>query len=174
MELFAQSGYAATSVGAIERAAGLAPRSGALYQYFTGKDEVLAAALKRKMRTLDELGSMLEMLPLGDLKAELRLIARWNLKSLKEREALTRFVLRDAQHVPARLRRELYERLIDRPYAQAVAWVEHQSGQPPPASATSTLSRSSSSSRWPPTARCVRPLAVSPTASTTIASPRRG
>lgn len=128
MELFAQSGYAATSVGAIERAAGLAPRSGALYQYFTGKDEVLAAALKRKMRTLDELGSMLEMLPLGDLKAELRLIARWNLKSLKEREALTRFVLRDAQHVPARLRRELYERLIDRPYAQAVAWVEHHIG----------------------------------------------
>jgi AcrR family transcriptional regulator len=128
MDLFAERGYAATTVGAIEQAAGLAPRSGALYQHFAGKDEILTAALESRMGNLDELGSVLEMLPLGDLKAELRLIARWNLKSLQEREALTRFLLRDAQHVPAKLKRELFERLVQRPYAQAVAWVEHQLG----------------------------------------------
>jgi AcrR family transcriptional regulator len=128
MEMFAQRGYAGTSVGAIETAAGLAPRSGALYQYFSGKDELLAAAVERKLETLDDLGRALEMLPLGDLESELRLLARWNLKSLQEREALTRFVLRDAQHLPARLRRRLYERLVERPYAQVVAWVEQRIG----------------------------------------------
>jgi AcrR family transcriptional regulator len=128
MEMFAQCGYAGTSVGAIETAAGLAPRSGALYQYFSGKDELLAVAVERKLETLDDLGRALEMLPLGDLKSELRLLARWNLKSLQEREALTRFVLRDAQHLPARLRRRLYERLVERPYAQVVAWVEQRIG----------------------------------------------
>ena len=47
---------------------------------------------------------------------------------LQEREALTRFVLRDAQHVPARLRRRLYERLVEQPYAQVVAWVKQRIG----------------------------------------------
>ena len=128
MELFARRGYAGTSIGAIEMAAGLAPRSGALYQYFSGKEEILAAAIERKLETLDDLGSALEMLPLGDPKSELRLLARWNLRSLADREALTRFVLRDAEHLPARLRRRLYERLVERPYAQVVAWVEQRIG----------------------------------------------
>jgi AcrR family transcriptional regulator len=128
MELFAQRGYAATSIGAIETAAGLAARSGALYQYFSGKDALLAAAVERKLEGLDDLGPALEMLPLGDLKSELRLLARWNLHSLHEREALTRFVMRDAEHLPARLRRRLYERLVERPYAQVVAWVEQRIG----------------------------------------------
>jgi len=128
MDLFAQRGYGATSVGAIEAAAGLAPRSGALYQYFAGKEALLAAAVERKIKTLDDLGPALEMLPLGDLKSELRLLARWNLKSLAEREALTRFVLRDAEHLPASLRRGLFERLVERPYAQVVAWVQQRIG----------------------------------------------
>jgi AcrR family transcriptional regulator len=135
MELFARHGFAGTSVGAIEQAAGLAPRSGALYQYFAGKDELLVAAVERKMQTLDDLGGALEMLPLGDLRSELRLLARWNLRSLAERDALTRFVLRDAEHVPARLRRRLFERLVERPYRQVVAWVEQRIG---PAAAART------------------------------------
>jgi len=36
IELFAERGFDGTSVGEIERAAGLAPRSGALYQHFKG------------------------------------------------------------------------------------------------------------------------------------------
>ena len=131
MELFAAHGYEATSIGAIEKAAGLAPRSGALYQYFSGKEHLLAAAVERKVASLDELGSALEMLPLGDLRAELTLLARWNLRSLKERDALTRFVLRDAQHIPPKLRQRLYERLVERPYGQVVAWVSSRIGDAP-------------------------------------------
>jgi AcrR family transcriptional regulator len=131
MELFAANGYEATSVGAIEKAAGLAPRSGALYQYFSGKEQLLAAAVERKVESLDQLGSALEMLPLGELRAELTLLARWNLRSLRERDALTRFVLRDAQHISAELRQELYERLVERPYAQVAAWVSSRIGDAP-------------------------------------------
>jgi AcrR family transcriptional regulator len=135
MELFAERGFAGTSVGAIEEAAGLVPRSGALYQYFAGKESLLVAALERKMEGLDDLGAALELMPLGDLRSELRLLARWNLRSLADRDALTRFILRDAQHVPARLRRRMFERLVDRPYAQVVAWVKQRIG---PAAARQT------------------------------------
>lgn len=116
MRLFAERGYEATTVGEIERAAGMAPRSGALYQYFAGKDEVLRAALERQMEAVDDLGSVMEMLPLGDLEAELTLLARWNLNSLDRRAELTRFVRREGDRLPPALRRKLYRRLVARPY----------------------------------------------------------
>src|SRR5918992_1148197 len=97
MELFAERGFDGTSVGEIERAAGLAPRSGALYQHFKGgKEELLRSAVEHELRAIDELGSVMEMLPLGDLRAELTLMARWNLASLERRSELARFVRRDA------------------------------------------------------------------------------
>src|SRR2546430_1167594 len=82
MRLVAEQGYDAASVGAIEQEAGLAPRSGALYKHFRGKHELLRAAIEREMRAVDELDAVVEMLPLGDLRAELTLLARWNLSSL--------------------------------------------------------------------------------------------
>ena len=125
MALFAERGFDGTSVGEIERTAGLAPRSGALYQHFKGgKDEVLRCALERELRAVDEFGSVMEMLPLGDLRAELTLMARWNLTSLERRSELARFVRRDAARLPAELRDKLYERLVGRPYEQLVTWLE--------------------------------------------------
>jgi AcrR family transcriptional regulator len=125
MTLFAERGFDGTSVGEIERTAGMAPRSGALYQHFKGgKDEVLRSALERELRAVDEFGSVVEMLPLGDLRAELMLMARWNLSSLERRSELARFVRRDAARLPDELRNELYERLVGRPYEQLVTWLE--------------------------------------------------
>jgi AcrR family transcriptional regulator len=123
MNLFAERGYRGTSVGEIERAAGLAPRSGALYQHFEGKDDVLEKAIERQLEAVDDLGSALEMLPLGDLRAELTLMARWNLASLDRRAQLARFVHREGDRLPAPLRRKLYHRLVERPYTQVVAWL---------------------------------------------------
>src|SRR5919106_371454 len=63
MALFAERGFDGTSVGEIERAAGLAARSGALYQYFKGgKEELLRSAIERELEAIDELGSVLDML----------------------------------------------------------------------------------------------------------------
>ncbi|GAC1396147.1 MAG: TetR/AcrR family transcriptional regulator [Mycobacterium sp.] len=124
LKLFADCGYKATTVGAIEAEAGLAPRSGALYQHFKGKQELLEAALDRELTGMDELPHAIAMFPLGDLRAELTMLARWNLASLDRRGALTRFVRREADLLPQRLRTKLYDRLVDRPYADIVAWLD--------------------------------------------------
>jgi AcrR family transcriptional regulator len=123
MRLFAERGYRGTSVGEIERAAGLAPRSGALYQHFTSKEDVLEKAIERHLEAVDDLGSALEMLPLGDLRAELTLLARWNMASLDRRAPLTRFVYREGDQLPAKLREKLYDRLVERPYSEIVSWL---------------------------------------------------
>ncbi len=123
MRLFAERGYRGTSVGEIEAAAGLAPRSGALYQHFEGKEDVLEKAIERHLEAIDDLGSAIEMLPLGDMRAELTLLARWNLASLDRRAPLARFVYREGDRLPARLRNKLYDRLVERPYSQVVSWL---------------------------------------------------
>jgi AcrR family transcriptional regulator len=123
LKLFADCGYKAATVGAIESAAGLAPRSGALYQHFKGKQELLEAALERELAGMDELPQAMAMFPLGDLRAEFTVLARWNLASLDRRAALTRFVRREADLLPQPLRTKLYERLVARPYAEIVGWL---------------------------------------------------
>jgi AcrR family transcriptional regulator len=126
MSLFAEKGYEATSVGDIESAAGLAPRSGALYQHFRGKDEVLHAAVERQLEAIDELPSVMDMLPLGDLGAELTLLARWNLTSLDRRSDLTRFVWREGDLLPPKLRDKLYRRLVAQPYEAITSWLRQR------------------------------------------------
>ncbi len=50
LQLFAERGYAAASIAAIESAAGLAPRAGAFYRHFAGK-EALFQELARECIT---------------------------------------------------------------------------------------------------------------------------
>jgi AcrR family transcriptional regulator len=129
MNLFADQGYDATSVGEIERAASLAPRSGALYQHFKGgKEELLHAGIERELSAVDELGSVMEMLPLADFRSELTLLARWNLSSLERRSTLARLVGREGGRLPTALRDRLYDRLVERPYAEIVSWLEQRFG----------------------------------------------
>ena len=103
LRLVAERGYAAASIGAIEQEAGLAPRSGALYQHFKSKDDALRAAIDRELAAVDELGTVIQMLPLGDLRAEVTLMARWNLGSLQRRAVLAAVVRREAARLPADL-----------------------------------------------------------------------
>jgi AcrR family transcriptional regulator len=114
MRLFAERGYAGTTVGDIEAAAGLAPRSGALYQHFEGKRHVLEAALARHVRDLEEMQSAMDLLPLGDLRAELTLMARWNMQDLKRREDLYRFIRKEGDRFPE-LAEAVYEHISERP-----------------------------------------------------------
>jgi AcrR family transcriptional regulator len=110
MHLFADRGYARTTVGDIESAAGLAPRSGALYQYFKGKRELLDAALERHVADLDQMQGAIDLLPLGDLRAELTLMARWNLQDLQRRRDLHRFLRKEGDQFPD-LVAKVYERM---------------------------------------------------------------
>ena len=114
MQLFADRGYARTTVGDIEAAAGLAPRSGALYQYFKGKRELLDAALERHVQDLDQMQGAIDLLPLGDLRAELTLMARWNLQDLLRRRELHRFLRKEGDQFPE-LVTKIYERTGEGP-----------------------------------------------------------
>lgn len=135
MRLFAERGYAQTTVGDIEQEAGLAPRSGALYQHFASKETLLHAAIERQLEAVDDLQSVMEMLPLGDLRSELMLVARWNLASLERRSDLALFIRREGDRLPQPLRDKLFDRLVARPYAQVVGWIEaraERAGVTPP------------------------------------------
>src|SRR5512132_2713607 len=92
LRLFAENGFQGTTVGEIERRAGLTPRAGALYKHFPSKEAVLEAAFERHVQELEALHSAIELMPLGDLRAELVLLARWGLHMLAQERDLRRIV----------------------------------------------------------------------------------
>lgn len=100
IDLFAERGYSGTTIGEIEEAAGLAPRSGGLYKHFASKEELLEAALAERIAAIDAFNERLELAPLGDLRAELILVARWGLAELERERQLVRIVIRDGGRVP--------------------------------------------------------------------------
>jgi AcrR family transcriptional regulator len=122
VRLFAEHGYGGTTVGQIEAEAGLAPRSGALYQYFEGKRELLDAAVDRHIADLDQMQSAVDLLPLGDLRAELTLIARWNLQDLRKRRDLYRFLRKEGDRFPE-LVAKVYEHIGERPLRRAADYL---------------------------------------------------
>jgi hypothetical protein len=67
--------------------------------------------------------SVIEMLPLGDLRAELTLMARWNLASLERRSQLAKLLRREARRLAPDLLDEIYVRIVERPYEQIVQWL---------------------------------------------------
>ena len=75
LALFAERGYAGTSIGAIEQVAGLAPRAGAFYRHFPGKEALFEElALERITETPDEF-DLARLADLGDTRAELVVLA---------------------------------------------------------------------------------------------------
>lgn len=132
MKLFAQRGYRGTTVGEIEEAAGLSPRSGGLYKHFRSKEDVLAAGIERHVSEIETMRSMIELMPLGDLRAELTLLARWALAELGAEQDLMRVVQKDGDQFPE-LVAEVSERIIDPGHRQAVQVIEHVLGGTDPA-----------------------------------------
>jgi AcrR family transcriptional regulator len=101
MRLFSQNGYAGTSVARIEDAAGLTPGAGGLYHHFKSKEAVLAAGIERQLERLGALRRIREVLgSLGDLRAELKLTARYFLAELDEESDLLRILASDVRNRP--------------------------------------------------------------------------
>ena len=128
MALFAERGYQGTTVGDIERAAALAPRSGALYQHFKGKEEVLRACVEKHVEELDRMQDAMEMLPLGDLRAELLLMGRWNLADLARRQPLYRFLWKEGDRFPD-LRERLGEAFVEKPLRRVAEWLRQRAAE---------------------------------------------
>ena len=113
LELFAGQGFEATSTAQIEAAAGLSPRSGALYKHFRSKEELLEVALAQRMQEITTLPERLDLGPLTDLRSELALIARWGLAELARERELALIVMKEGNRLPAF--RDAFREAIVRP-----------------------------------------------------------
>jgi AcrR family transcriptional regulator len=101
MRLFAERGYAATSVAEIEKAAGLSPGSGGLYKHFRTKEAVLEAGVRERIAAADDLAPLLEGLgPELEPRDVLRAIARAGFRRLDGEHDLNRLLLRDLSAFP--------------------------------------------------------------------------
>lgn len=123
MRLFSQQGYRATSVAQIEKAAGLAPGSGALYHHFKSKEALLAAGIDRQ---LDRRGAMRDVRSLfaglGDLDTELTLLGRYLFAVLDEETQLLQIVARTPADQSARVG-AAYAALVDGLCGELADWI---------------------------------------------------
>ena len=106
MRLFGERGYAATTVGEIERAAGLSAGSGSLYRHFSSKEELLAEGVRTQIavgRGLIELMSAADPSPTVSLRKQLSAIAVAGLERLNRERDLNRILLRDLALFPVLL-----------------------------------------------------------------------
>jgi AcrR family transcriptional regulator len=122
VELFGRQGYAGTSVGEIEAAAGLSPRSGALYKHFPSKAALLAATVRRRRLETDELLEVIDAEMLGDVRAELHVLARLSLHKIAADQAVLRIVMKEGDNFPE-LRDEFHTTIVRRGQAQAAEWL---------------------------------------------------
>ena len=120
--LFAEQGYKGTSVGEIEAAAGLSPRAGALYKHFPSKQAVLAAVIAQHTDVVQEMSDRLELMPPGDLRAELMLTARWGLAELRREHELTRIVMKEGERFPE-LAEAFREAIVMRGPRMTAEWI---------------------------------------------------
>jgi AcrR family transcriptional regulator len=134
VELFGRQGYSGTSVGEIEAAAGLAPRSGALYKHFESKRALLEEAVTRRARVAEAAGETIDATLSGDVRAELPLVGQVSLRIVADDQALMRIVMREGDTFPE-LRDEFFGRIVSRGQASTVAWLRlaaKRAGAPEP------------------------------------------
>ena len=139
MRLFGQHGFAATSVAKIEAAAGLTPGAGGLYHHFDSKEAVLAAGIERQLARLDALRELRRVLvAVGDLKAELTLIARYILTELDSESELLRILASEARNRP-RLLTAAVDQLVNSTFEGFATWIGEQAAQPIPSEAAKAM-----------------------------------
>lgn len=101
MRLFGDRGYDATSVAEIERSAGLTPGAGGLFHHFPNKEALLAAGIERQLARLEAVRQIRgAMPPLGNMRAELTLAARYVFLELEEEQELLRVLIYQGRHRP--------------------------------------------------------------------------
>ena len=129
LRLFAERGYAATSVAEIEAASGLSPGAGGLYRHFRSKEDVLAAAVREHItRTSKQISAALQReveirdRPLVD---RLRLVATIGMGKMREEADLIRVLFRDLDKFP-NLIAEMREGIVNPLYDMIAKWLAAQ------------------------------------------------
>jgi AcrR family transcriptional regulator len=130
MRLFSEQGYAGTSIAKIEAGAGLSAGAGGLYHHFKSKEAVLAAGIERQLSRLDALREIRRVLgPLGDVKSELTLIARYVLAELDSESELLRILASEARTRPQLLTAAV-EQLVSSTFEGFAAWIAERAERP--------------------------------------------
>jgi AcrR family transcriptional regulator len=130
MHLFSRHGYTATSVAKIEAASGLTPGAGGLYHHFDSKEAVLAAGIERQLSRLDALREIRRVLtPLGDLRAELTVIASYILSELDTEADLMRILASEARSRPELLTIAV-DRLVTSTFDGFATWMLERAEHP--------------------------------------------
>jgi len=130
MRLFSQHGYAGTSIAKIEAAAGLTPGAGGLYHHFDSKEALLAAGIERQLSRLEALRDIRRVLtPLGDLRAELTLTARYVLTELDSESELLRILASEARNRPQILTAAV-DQLVSSTFEGFAAWIAERAETP--------------------------------------------
>jgi AcrR family transcriptional regulator len=130
MRLFSENGYSGTSIAKIEAAAGLTPGAGGIYHHFKSKEALLAAGIERQLARLDALREIRNVLgPLGDIKAELTLTARYILAELDSESEMLRILASEARNRP-QLLTTAAEQLVSSTFTGFAAWIGERAEAP--------------------------------------------
>ncbi|QXJ24107.1 TetR/AcrR family transcriptional regulator [Actinomadura graeca] len=129
LRLFADRGYAATSVAEIEAAAGLSPGAGGLYRHFRSKEEVLASAIREHIeRTRRQISDVLKLATAfadRPLETRLRMTCQAGLAKMREEQDLIRVLFRDLDQFP-HLVAEMREGIVNPLYDGIATWLSQQ------------------------------------------------
>ena len=121
--LFAERGYAATSVGDIQQACGLTRGSGALYKHFPSKRALLGEVIGMHIGTM-RAGEAAERLP-DDLADALRLVVQLVWGGMRRDHQVLRVMLRDLDEHPDLLA-EVWEEVRRSVYDEFTRWLDHR------------------------------------------------
>ncbi|MEI6670050.1 MAG: helix-turn-helix domain-containing protein [Acidobacteriota bacterium] len=116
LRLFAEHGYAGTTIAKIEAALGLSPGAGGLFRHVTSKQDLLESAVDRALTRRHHP-------PPGPFASPAQALARSVLHLVDADPALWRLLLREGRVLPLDLD-ALYARLIQPAFDQAVAFIK--------------------------------------------------
>jgi AcrR family transcriptional regulator len=123
--LFAERGYASTSVADVQVACGLTGGSGALYKHFSSKRALLEAVVGRHLETLAHGARDVASDPPQDPRAFLRVVGASVLHGIERDRDLIRIIFRDLDAFPELLE-EIWEGVLDNLYRGLREWIERE------------------------------------------------
>lgn len=115
LKLFAARGYAATSVADIQKAAGLAPGSGALYKHFSSKRALLEAAVAHRIESIVAAREEYDAESPAGVEHAVRRAGQLIRNNLAQSEDLLRVMLRESDEL-ADLNEKTWKVITDNAY----------------------------------------------------------
>lgn len=124
IRLFSERGFRETTVGDIEKAAGLTPRAGGFYRHFSSKEEVLVEGVRRISAEMIQELRLEDVISLKEPRAELMAIATALLSHAEIYRPFRVIIQREAHRLPA-LRDAARQANARLAAMDVVPWLEH-------------------------------------------------